>query len=278
MKFSLILATVNRIEEPKKFMEYLACQSYKNYELILLDQNQGDEVKELIKIYGKKYEIKYIRAEKGLSKARNIGLDKVNGDIIAFPDDDCWYEENLLEKVVSRFKKEPIDAVIGEGWDFEKKKKLLGSAKEVTEINIRNVWEIAMSIGIFIKYSVVKSVGKFDEMIGVGSLGKYASGEETDYMIRVIKKGYKVKFFPEIKVYHPAPFYCNRNRELYRKAYLYGCGSAYVLKKHHYEMKMKLRFVLRPFLGTFLALLLFQTSKMNCRWMRFRGVLDTFME
>lgn len=37
-----------------------------------------------------------------LSKARNIGLDYVEGEYIAFPDDDCWYEPDTLSKVLNQ--------------------------------------------------------------------------------------------------------------------------------------------------------------------------------
>jgi glycosyltransferase involved in cell wall biosynthesis len=53
--------------------------------------------------------------EKSLSMARNAGLDHATGQIIAFPDDDCWYPSNLLDKVDGWFKKNARYEVLAVG-------------------------------------------------------------------------------------------------------------------------------------------------------------------
>lgn len=62
----------------------------------------------------KKIPIKYIHSNiKGLSHARNIGLQKVTGDIVGFPDDDCWYDDTTLELVEKTFRKQDYDGITG---------------------------------------------------------------------------------------------------------------------------------------------------------------------
>lgn len=98
MKFSLILATLGRDKEVANFLESLKNQSYKNFELIVVDQNQDGKIDNIIQEYKKDFFINHIKIkEKGLSYARNVGLKYINGEIVAFPDDDCEYPENLLE-------------------------------------------------------------------------------------------------------------------------------------------------------------------------------------
>ncbi len=54
--------------------------------------------------YKEKFSINYIYTPiKGLSRARNTGLKVADGDIIAFPDDDCIYETNVLESILETF-------------------------------------------------------------------------------------------------------------------------------------------------------------------------------
>ena len=89
---SLITATYGRTEEVRTFIRfYPARQSYKDFEFILVDQNPHFILREMVAEYASRLTIQYIRSEaKGLSLNRNIGLDYSRGEIVAFPDDDCF--------------------------------------------------------------------------------------------------------------------------------------------------------------------------------------------
>ena len=105
MKVSLIMPTINVTTELDLFLKSLKAQTYKNFELIVVDQNEGYDVFEIVKNYEEDFKIKYVRSdEKGLSLNRNKGLIMMDGDIVGFPDDDCEYEKDTLEKVVAFFK------------------------------------------------------------------------------------------------------------------------------------------------------------------------------
>lgn len=103
MKFSLIMATYSRLHEIRFLLESLTRQTYKNFELIVVDQNPLGYLDEILNEYEGKITIKHLFSEKGLSKARNIGLNAADGDYIAYPDDDCIYPNDLLEKVHNFF-------------------------------------------------------------------------------------------------------------------------------------------------------------------------------
>ncbi|MBG6247616.1 MULTISPECIES: glycosyltransferase family A protein [Symbiopectobacterium] len=104
MKFSLILCTLNRAEEVTGFILSLLAQDYSNYELII-DQNTDDRINLIIERTKFPVEkLKHIKQmQHGLSRARNLGLSYVEGDIIAFPDDDCCYSQNVLSSVLNFF-------------------------------------------------------------------------------------------------------------------------------------------------------------------------------
>ena len=75
MKFSLVMATLGRSEEIKIFLDSLSAQDYKNFELIIVDQNERDILRDIVDEYKQKFYINHIRIrEKGLSLARNIGI------------------------------------------------------------------------------------------------------------------------------------------------------------------------------------------------------------
>ena len=81
-----------------------------------------------------------------------------------------------------------------------------------------------MSIGIFAKTN--NSI-RFDEELGAGA--KWGSGEESDYILQLLNKNYKIKFYRRILVYHP---YNNEVSNLQvKKSYRYGQGYGALINK-----------------------------------------------
>ena len=106
MLVSLIMPTLNRFDDIYRFMDSLLEQTYKNFELIVVDQNDNDKVKEIVDKYVDCLDIKYIKSnKKGLSYNRNLGIDVAKGEVLAFPDDDCAYKPDTIEKAINFLKK-----------------------------------------------------------------------------------------------------------------------------------------------------------------------------
>lgn len=231
-KFSLIMATLGRYYEVDKIIESLSKQTYKNFELIIVDQNRKGFLKKIIEKYDEKIEIIYINTkEKGLSKARNLGLKYIKGDYVGFPDDDCIYIDiKTLEKIKNIFENKNIDILTATINHGEKKEK----GNKFVNINKFNVWLKGISYTMFFKRDVINQVGFFDEMLGVGSGTQYGSGEETDYLIRALEKNFILCNTNEVLIYHPKENFNKKN--LYKKAYSYSKGRMFVLKKHNYSM------------------------------------------
>jgi glycosyltransferase involved in cell wall biosynthesis len=103
---SLIVATLGRSTEMERFLEHADKQSYCKFEVIVVeDQNSDGRLEDIIKRYESRMAIIHLRCSPGLSKARNAGIRVSSGEIIAFPDDDCWYSPSLLESIVTLFGK-----------------------------------------------------------------------------------------------------------------------------------------------------------------------------
>ena len=231
-KFSLIMATLGRYNEVDKMIESLLKQTYKNFELIIVDQNKKGFLDEIIKKYDKKIEIVYINTEKkGLSRARNIGLKYIKGDYVGFPDDDCIYRDTkTLEKIVTIFENKNLDVLTATIIHNEKKKE----GNKFVNINKFNVWIKGISYTMFFKRKVINEVGFFDERLGVGSDTQYGSGEETDYLIRALNKNFILYNTDNILIYHHIENF--NNKKIYKKAYSYSKGRMFVLKKHNYSV------------------------------------------
>ena len=99
-KYSIILPTYNRANSYlKNAIESVINQTYKNWELLVIDNHSTDNTKELINSYEKnniKFLINYTRGN--IAKSRNLGIKKSTGDYIAFIDSDDTWEPQKLEE------------------------------------------------------------------------------------------------------------------------------------------------------------------------------------
>jgi glycosyltransferase involved in cell wall biosynthesis len=272
MKFSLIMATIGRYMEVERFLKFLDQQTYRNFELLIVDQNNDDRLLLLIQRYKAKYSLIHLRSEKGLSLARNVGLRHITGDFVCFPDDDCWYDPQALEQVHKLFHLYPQyggitgRAIDGEGQDAAGK-----YDKTSGLVDVINVWRRAISFTIFFRRQVCENIGGFDEEIGIGANTIYGSGEETDYVLRAIRK-YQVFYSADFTINHPNPL-IDYSPQVISRGYRYGCGFGKVVDKHGYNFRFKLRALVRPFLGMILHISTLELAKSHYYWNTFRGRL-----
>ncbi len=99
MTFSVIIPVYNRTKTLKSAVESVLCQSYRDYEIIVVDDGSDDSVATALRPPYMGGLIRYIRSEDnkgGVSHARNIGIKASEGDYIAFLDsDDLWLPDKL---------------------------------------------------------------------------------------------------------------------------------------------------------------------------------------
>ncbi len=235
MKISLILPTINTYKELDLFLKSLSTQTYKNFELIVIDQNDKLNIIDLITKYQNDFEIKYNKSyELGLSLNRNKGLFMMDGDIVGFPDDDCEYSQDTLEKVINFFENNS-DKRIYSCRTLERDKDY-GTGNMLTkdvELNYSNVEDTVKSITFFVNFSR-EDISLFDENMGVGAY--YGSGEETDYVLNLIHKGFSGNYFANDIIFHPAK---KGNYDDLNRAYRYALGYGALVKK---EVKYRKNF------------------------------------
>lgn len=230
MKFSLVLATLGRINEVEEFIKSLLNQSYKNYELIIVDQNSHNEVEKIYELYKDKIEMKYLKIdEPGLSNARNIGIKHCEGDVISFPDDDCEYDKETLNNVYKKFKSTENDIITFKIIDKYSKQNTCGNWLDSdTIITKSNIFNTAISITIFVRKKSSDNL-EFDLNLGVGT--RLSSGEETDFILNLIDNGYKGTYFSDIYVYHP------QKEKNFSRGYNYALGTGAVYYKEIIQRK-----------------------------------------
>ncbi len=274
MKFSLILATVGRSQEVQAMLESLQRQTWRDFEVIVVDQNTDRRVQDIVESRDWGFDMVRVTSSPGLSHARNQGLRHVHGDLVAFPDDDCWYGPDLLAMVHAHFERLPdVDGLTGRSIDHQRRESGGRFSRDSDDIDVRRVWSMAISYTIFLRRAVCDRLPTgFDETLGVGANTRFGSGEETDYLLRALHEGSRLRYLPEITVFHP-----NKTLTLdaaaVRKAYQYGMGMGRVLSKHLYPWTFRLKVLLRPLAGAALAALSFKSALCQYRWATMTGRL-----
>ena len=92
--FDLVVATVGRADELGRLLDSLEAQDYPSLRVVVVDQN--DDLRAADLLAGRPLELVHLQSETGLSRARNVALEHVSADVVAFPDDDCVYPPGLL--------------------------------------------------------------------------------------------------------------------------------------------------------------------------------------
>lgn len=110
---SLIVPVYNAEKYLSKCIESILRQTYKNFELICINDGSTDASLNILQSYAyQDSRIKIINQKnKGQSIARNEGLKCVQGEYVAFVDSDDWLELDFLEKLYSSAQKNNADVV-----------------------------------------------------------------------------------------------------------------------------------------------------------------------
>jgi len=229
--FDLVVATIGRVDELGHLLDSLERQTHKQFRVLVVDQNRDDRV-EAVLVRHASLRVERLRAPRGLSRARNEALSHLRADVVAFPDDDCVYPDDLLERVAARLA--GLDGITGrEPW----------WTADGAALTRDNLWNRAISFTIFLRREVVERVGAFDERLGLPS----SSGEEIDYLIRALDAGARIEYDPMIVVVHP-----QKASDAALVGARDGASIGYLLRKHRYPLRVLIRMLLRPAAGVLL--------------------------
>ena len=111
MKFSVIIPLYNKAPYVRKALETVCAQTYRDYEIIVINDGSTDNSAIIAEEYlngveGISYQI-LSQQNAGVSAARNNGVAQASGDYIAFLDADDWWESTYLERMVQLIKDYP---------------------------------------------------------------------------------------------------------------------------------------------------------------------------
>lgn len=192
-KVSVIIPTYKRSDNLLRAIQSVINQTYKNMEIIVVDDNDENSSyrKENIlklKEYVETKQIKYLKhkTNKNGSAARNTGIKACTGDYITFLDDDDYFINNRIEKMVNKMNNHPEYSCIYSAVAFSKNNKIISVVRANKKGNLQLDLLYQNSFfktgsNLFFRKEIIDKVGLFDE--------KFIRHQDMEYMVRFFNYG-----------------------------------------------------------------------------------------
>lgn len=234
--FSVIVPVYNRPNEIEELLSTLIHQTYKHFELIIVEDGSTIPSEHVVHRFQDQLTIRYFNKNKeGPSAARNFGMKQATGDYLVLFDSDLLVPPQYFEETVKGLEKEHWDCYGGPDRAHESFTDLQkainysmtsflttggirGNKKHVGQFNPR-------SFNMGFSRQVFEKVGGFIDM---------HPGEDIDFSLRILKEGFKVGLIPDAFVYHKRR---STFKKFYTQVYRFGLKRIELYKLHPHTLK-----------------------------------------
>ncbi len=268
-KISVIISTYNRAQLITGAIDGVLKQTYRDFEIIVVDDGSTDGTKEILKSYQDKIRY-YYQKYRGVSAARNRGIQEAMGEYIVFTDDDVIVDPHWLGSLELCFRENRCDAVGGRVlpiypddtplWVKNNPTKISGGVViydygEETIIHDPSRYRFIGANFAFRK-QIFDECGCFREDLKYG--GRIALGEDIEFIERIMKKNKILYYCGKAVIYHPVDIKRLTLRHVARWSMALGCFSAHLEQeekdKHFIYWFGVPRYLLRGIMVDFLRL------------------------
>ena len=195
---SVIIPTYNRAEYLKLALKSVLEQTYKNIEVIVVDDGSTDKTSEVVANFNDSRVKYFYQKNTGLPAVpRNLGMQKASGEYIAFlDDDDMWLSEKLKLQIDYLRKHPEYYLVYSDVWIIDEngvRKELLSKTKSFSEGEVfveLTGDDFIPQLTVFMKREVFENIGFFNEDPTLRAV------EDYEYLLRVALR-YKIGFVKE---------------------------------------------------------------------------------
>lgn len=219
-------------------------QSSVRAELIVVDNNSSDETPDLARRFAARQAgTRYIlEREPGLSNARNTGIREASARIIAFADDDVFFEPGWTDALFAAFREFPQAGCAGgkttplfeagsPSWLHETLLYMYGSTNFGDEPCWMEFPAHPFGVNMAFRREVFDRIGGFDPRLGrIGD--SLLSGEETDVFRRAHRAGLRTRYVPGAVLRHRIPASRTDLRWVLERSYWQGISDVVVQQLH----------------------------------------------
>lgn len=248
-KLSVVVTafTTERINDIYELLDSVKTQTYQSIEVLFVIERSTDlfeKVNNYVKQKGiEQVNVMFSKEKLGLSGARNLGITKSSGEIIAFIDDDVVLFPDWAEKMINAYRDESIIGVTGPGlpmWEDEQMSWLprefywIVSATAFTgwkaERAVRSAWGMNMSFRREAFNDCMFSTN-FGQTVGGKEAWKAGPVDDAEFSIKLrLKTGKQIMYCPDVQVYHKVYKYRLSRKFVRGQSYWQGYSKA-LLKK-----------------------------------------------
>ncbi|TMA22718.1 MAG: glycosyltransferase, partial [Deltaproteobacteria bacterium] len=199
-RISVVVCTYNGARTIRECLDGLVGLQYPNHEIIVIDDGSTDGTGDLVREYAARG-VRLVQTEnRGLSNARNLGLELATGEIVAYTDDDAFPDPHWLHYLAAAFRTPDYAAVGGPnlpppGEDFVAEA-VANSPGGPTHVLLSDrEAEHIPGCNMAFRVAALRSLGGFDPQFR-------AAGDDVDICWRIQAAGWKVGFHPAALVWH----------------------------------------------------------------------------
>ncbi|MBC7398503.1 MAG: glycosyltransferase [Mucilaginibacter sp.] len=236
MFFSIIIPLYNRPQEIKELLETLTQQTYKNFEVLVIEDGSKDDAEEIVKSFADQLDLKYfVKENAGQGFARNYAFERAKGDYFIIFDSDCLIPEDYLEIVNNSLTENWLDAYGGPDAahpSFTPTQKAISYAM-TSPFTTGGIRGNKNGIGQFHPRSFNMGISR-QVWEKAGGFIITRSGEDIEYSIRIHEMGFKIGLIPLAKVYHKRR---TSLLQFYKQLHFFGRARINVYKFFPNELK-----------------------------------------
>jgi glycosyltransferase involved in cell wall biosynthesis len=188
---SVVIPTYNRPDLLKKAIQTVLDQTFKNLEIIVVDDGSSVGYQEIIDQFDDS-SVTYVKNKrrKGGAYSRSLGIKKARGTYIAFLDDDDEWMPQKLEKQLRAFDNQSVGLVVCYSLDKRFGRERISKPPETIDFNyLLRAFTLSSTSSYLFRKKALDSVGYFDSSL--------PSAQEFELALR-LSKHYMIKTIPEI--------------------------------------------------------------------------------
>src|SRR4051794_3935442 len=223
-RLTVAVVTRDRVEVLERFaLPSLRAAAASGVDVVVFDQSSGDATRRAVAAAG----LRYVQSPPGLSRGRNIALDCIESELVAFIDDDVSFDVDWPGRVQRAFATaDRVAAVCGRG-RTDAGRLLPGSPAGVYRWPA-SPFGLGSGFNLAVDRRVARELGGFNDELGAGA--RFRAAEDTDLLYRVLRGGWLVVCSDDVDVVHHE--WRSRAAEL-SLHFGYGLGAGAQTALHH---------------------------------------------